>query len=117
MVSLKHWDPGSNPRQAWILQEQLEGCGVHPPNNEGLFFTTKNRVTTLAPQGKESDREQGELTLSGMVALGGWGGHRGRGKGPQDTPGRPLLSRDREMASGLAGLTCRQTATPPVHCP
>lgn len=50
----------------------------------------------------------------------GWGGHRGRGKGPagdisEATPGRPLLSRDCEMASGPAGLTCRQTGHP--TCP
>lgn len=30
-----------------------------------------------------------------------------------DTPGRPLLSGDGEMASGLAGLACHQTARPP----
>lgn len=85
--------PGSNPRQAL-----LEGCGVHSPNNEGLFFTTQNRVITLAPQGKESDRGQGKLILAGMVALGvGWA--QGSWEWPSgdicvDTPGRPLLSRD-----------------------
>lgn len=52
------------------------------PNNEGLFFTTQNRVITLVVQGKESDGGEGELTLAGMVAVGvGWA--QGSWEGPR----------------------------------
>lgn len=57
-----------------------------------------------------------------MVALGGWGRHRGRGKGPRGIflwihlGSLSSLGTERWRRVWL-GFTCRQTATPPVHCP
>lgn len=78
---------------------------MHPPNNEGLFFTTQNRVTTLAPQGKESARGQGELTLSGMVALGvGWAQGSWEGASGYTWAASPLKGLRDGIRSGWAYL-------------